>query len=523
MARWTWFLLACIAWIQKQPAYGQRVCAKFSTTKCLFAPAIPVSSSRCSPSSCNFNKTVCIYPLIPSLHYSIDSHSHPPPPLPPPPPQQEDWACGFAESGLFTYTPVDPITETCEDPFMSMRRHPPAPSSSYCHSPFSSLEGGVFKPSGLVPFTTNATRYVFKPATTSECTSSTPDQADITRGQLFAYLHHHRTSILVTGDSMQRQLFERLIGMIRGQQRLLDHHIHTHARYQVCHERDLFEVASPSPEGRAGSPNSSDHLHSIIPPFFFPSQPSTTSTDTVLTIKNDKNSVQASPACSHPPHDIHFLHAPTWGRQSRGIIVYMENTQIKPIIVAAVGYWEWSVTVPQSYLDALMSAAQGAHLMVIVSVPTAKVPRVAKRAGDMSQLEVISARNEFMKKWVAERQAEERATLLVDHDSGGEGGAGVQSGKWVFLDFASMSEAENRPPLPGGPTDKHYICSIWWRGPGCKRCAPLLIGGDADAEHQFYSGVIERIQSDEGGTCTDEMQRNVWQVLLRLLLSRRTA
>lgn len=47
--------------------------------------------------------------------------------------------------------------------------------------------------------------------------------------------------------------------MMRGQQRLLDYHLHTHAQYSVCKEADVFRIATNSANLTAGAPNN-EHL-----------------------------------------------------------------------------------------------------------------------------------------------------------------------------------------------------------------------------------------------------------------------
>ena len=50
------------------------------------------------------------------------------------------------------------------------------------------------------------------------------------------FLQSNQMDILVAGDSMMRQLFVRLVHMMRGSLRVLDYHIHTPASYSVCPE-----------------------------------------------------------------------------------------------------------------------------------------------------------------------------------------------------------------------------------------------------------------------------------------------
>lgn len=44
------------------------------------------------------------------------------------------------------------------------------------------------------------------------------------------------TDIVVAGDSMMRQFYLRLVQQLRGQRRLFDYRVHTHATYSYCEE-----------------------------------------------------------------------------------------------------------------------------------------------------------------------------------------------------------------------------------------------------------------------------------------------
>ena len=45
---------------------------------------------------------------------------------------------------------------------------------------------------------------------------------------------HPGMDILVVGDSLMRQLYSRLVHMLRGHRRVFDYKMHTHAAYSVC-------------------------------------------------------------------------------------------------------------------------------------------------------------------------------------------------------------------------------------------------------------------------------------------------
>ena len=61
--------------------------------------------------------------------------------------------------------------------------------------------------------------------------------------QVLQYLQAEQMDILVAGDSMMRQLYVRLVHMMRGARRVLDYHIHTPASYSVCAEADRFRMS----------------------------------------------------------------------------------------------------------------------------------------------------------------------------------------------------------------------------------------------------------------------------------------
>ncbi len=61
--------------------------------------------------------------------------------------------------------------------------------------------------------------------------------------QLLQYLQGEQMDILVAGDSMMRQLYVRLVHMMRGARRVLDYHIHTPGSYSVCAEADRFRMS----------------------------------------------------------------------------------------------------------------------------------------------------------------------------------------------------------------------------------------------------------------------------------------
>jgi len=86
---------------------------------------------------------------------------------------------------------------------------------------------------------TGAPRYVYQPAAPETCRYE-----EVTRGQLMKVLEELDAPLVVFGDSMLRQAYLRLVMMMRGQERMLDYAVHTHAQYLACDEADAFRVSS---------------------------------------------------------------------------------------------------------------------------------------------------------------------------------------------------------------------------------------------------------------------------------------
>lgn len=61
--------------------------------------------------------------------------------------------------------------------------------------------------------------------------------------QVLDFLQANQMDILVVGDSMMRQLFVRLVHMMRGARRVMDYHIHTSASYSICEQVDHFTMS----------------------------------------------------------------------------------------------------------------------------------------------------------------------------------------------------------------------------------------------------------------------------------------
>lgn len=325
---------------------------------------------------------------------------------------------------------------------------------------------------------TNAVQYMFQP-TDNDC-----EYEPISRGQILHYLHIRGSPLVVIGDSMMRQFFLRLVMMMRGQEHLLDYHLHAHAQYAVCYEADSFRISTSSSNITAGSP-SNEHLKVKAPSFFrMGNGPGRFA---------GRNELQR---CSRKPTEFHYMHSPKWKNQVSILPEYFNSLPpgVKPVLLTSVGYWEGSDTVPDSYLDALAALKDRTRKLFVISVPTVRVPTEERK-------EKLRQRNNFMKRWVEER---------------GE--------PYVFLDFDALSVAQHSPP-GGALNNWHYMCSIAWRT-ACAFCDLVQIDhsegvnefGEQVTPPQILQGNIERIHATEDGMCADEMNRNLWQIVFNILL-----
>lgn len=55
----------------------------------------------------------------------------------------------------------------------------------------------------------------------------------------------HRETLQVLGDSLMRQLFSRLVHMLRGHSRAVDYKMHTHASYSICQVLAFSTIVHP--------------------------------------------------------------------------------------------------------------------------------------------------------------------------------------------------------------------------------------------------------------------------------------
>lgn len=379
--------------------------------------------------------------------------------------------CGFPETGEYTYTPEPP--EGCPDPFMTTHRAGPSPCGERCCR---ADHAGDFTAGDAIPGS-GAISYTFQP------TDNACKYEEIQRGQILHYLHSRGIPILVTGDSMMRQFFLRLVMMIRGQKHLLDYHVHAHGYYAVCPEADVFRLSTSSSNISSMVPNN-EHLKSKIPSFFgLRSGPGTLAGQ------------QALSRCSRRPTEFHYLHSPKWKNQVNMVPYYLESLPpgVKPIIFTSVAYWEENAVVPQDYLDMLSNELRyKAHKVFVISVPRIRVVLPER-------VDAYTVRNAFMRQWVEE-----------------------QGEPFVFVDFDTLAFSPHTPP-GGSNNNWHYMCSLAWRLT-CVACDLLQVdhsdGKDAEGlpVAQIPQGNVERIHATEDGMCSDEMNRNMWQIVFNALV-----
>jgi hypothetical protein len=444
------FIVACLATILEGQAVSSERCAVYHPKTCLYSDAVSFSNRQCHPQPCDFNVSA-------------------------------EFECGFVETGIYSYLDTK---ENCNDAFMSTKSGNPSPCGMRCCR--SDHESGVFE----VNMVKGLTSFTFQPSD-NECRYES-----LSRSQVLRYLGSRGSRLVVIGDSMMRQLFLRLVFMMRGQQRLLDYHLHTHAQYLVCNEADAFRLAIGSPNTSRASVDV-EYLGQTGNRFFR------------MTFGPGKEAARfALQACTTGPVvKFEYLHSPEWQDQLHAVPPYLNGLSPgeRPVLVISVGYWERSAEVPQDYLDMLARIKSSqARKIFIVSIPTIRVPSADRR-------EAYRLRNERMRGWV---------------EAAGE--------PFVFLDFDAMSHA--KAPPPGGSLNNwHYMCSVAWRT-SCPRnqehCGLVVVDHsrtsvNASTSSGFNSqiprGLVERIHATDDGLCGDEMNRNVWQVVFNTLLKPGTA
>jgi len=368
--------------------------------------------------------------------------------------------CPFYASGMYETGKAD----ECADDFMTQARRelPTCDDKQYCC-------GG--SPRGQ--FRHREDRYTFVPLKKEQCA-----YFEYNRHEVLDFLQGQKMDILVAGDSMMRQLYIRMVHMMRGARRVLDYHIHTHANYGVCQESDRFKM-SPVNDNNASVESFKkldlDYLQDTIPEFF-------------------KYSPNQDPMllCKDPHVAINYMHAPDYVLQRRYLEQYMEHIVDEGrqvTLVLSVGYWVWFPEVPQDYLDFLDTLSKRAAKVVILSIPTVHVTAHTGKQGP-ALLHAYRSRNLIMKEWVAAKPA---------------------SSNIKFVDFDAMSVSVHAPPICAGE-NWHYQCFLTWPAHGNKVALE-----DMDTNwfrDRYYRAPLVGLYMTEDGQCADEMNRNLWQVIL---------
>jgi len=163
------------------------------------------------------------------------------------------------------------------------------------------------------------------------------------------------------------------------------------------------------------------------------------------------------------------------------------------VVVLGVHYWESEGEAPAEYLAMLASLAQAASRVFVVGVATGNAPdNDPLRAGYL-------ARNKQMRTFVEE-----------------------QGHPFEYVDFDALSTAPE--PKPAGPLgrDKHWMCKIGWNLQTASKFTldTSRRGANTDWQPlpQIYAPKIERLVTTADGHCTDEVNRNLWQLILNVML-----
>jgi hypothetical protein len=389
--------------------------------------------------------------------------------------------CPLPAAGYFTYSTGSSEGGGCPDAFMAQTHHLPPPCGARCCR---TAHVGAFSPfddpqEATQPASTSAAALSAKllqappPRLEFQPTDSSCRYKLISRGQLMRYLAHHNSSLLFVGDSTQRQLFLRLVAMLRGQPRLVDFHIHTHAQYQLCREVDFFRIAAPNPRGSA-APSDARFLKSVNPAFF-----------DLKVGPGQADARRVLSECTHPPLRIDFVQAPMWAAQTEAIRRYAKGLRSgqRPVIVLSVGLWQQGGEPPETFLEALQALRNSTNPIRVfyVGTPTSNVV-------DTSRRQQLEARNAKIKEWMES-----------------------QGHPFAWVDFDALASADGAPRGTRG--SKHYGCWLEWQNASF----PLGASGNPPGSAQA-TGVLGRVHTDLSGQCSDEMNRNLMEVILNGLI-----
>mmetsp|Transcript_4695 Transcript_4695/g.13492 ORF Transcript_4695/g.13492 Transcript_4695/m.13492 type:complete len:605 (-) Transcript_4695:890-2704(-) len=378
---------------------------------------------------------------------------------------EQEMECPFYSAGLFLENEVD---GECEDEFMSIApRSLPGCDKHCCTLQHSS---GAFLPKGTE---TRKDQLQYQPGGSNACRFS-----QYTRDEILTALQggngegeHPGMDILVLGDSLMRQLYSRLVHMLRGHHRVFDYKMHTHAAYSICKEADAFKTAPYNGNRSALAGRIDDQYLTDIVPSFFASA----------------SNVEPGLLCSKPAVAINYAHAPQWSDQAAALERYWPSATTEgrlPVVVLSVGFWEKTSEVPEEYLQMLTELLAKVERIFFVGLPTSRVQHEEWATA-------YTARNAAMKAWAKK--------------------AGPKA---EFLDFDILAHVPGGPPA-GADGNWHYSCFLQWPSWRNKKLESQPGNYFRD---RLYGHPIEGLVMTEDGSCGDEMNRNLWQMVFNVLL-----
>lgn len=262
---------------------------------------------------------------------------------------------------------------------------------------------------------------------------------------------------------------------------MLDLHVHTHIQYFVCREVDFLRLSTNRGDKEA-SPSDSWFLKHIISAFFsMEIGPGREDAARVLSECSTTRGANQSSSLSQ----INYMQAPLYMAQAEMLQTYIKSQKqadAKPICVVSVGFRQSGSDVPAAYLQTLRDVEDKVSRIVYIGVPTVDVRNQAQK-------KELVKRNEFMKGWID----------------------GQTNGKYLYVDVDALASAPNAPR--GTKGSKHYQCWIEWTS------SQFPFGTDNPSGMSQFHGKIEKIHPDVQGECADEMNRNIWQIILNGLYS----
>lgn len=318
------------------------------------------------------------------------------------------------------------------------------------------------------------------------------------------------TTVMMWGDSMLRQLFNRVPSLFRGQRRSYDAQRWRAERYDVCEAADARTMA-PTIDGLApkdfhyagwGLAALTDDPAQLL--LSLDEVPRTELLDLVDPNAEPKEFPGRTCGDTRP---VSFVFVPATGFQPthRFMGMYMDkkygnHTDLsKAVFLTQVGFWDFESEVPpDKYLQTLQDALdRGLKRLVIVLVPT---PLVGIDERDPRR-GLLRGRNDFMRRWAANET----------------------SGRTSVIDFDTLSLAPNAPTgLLGNWTDWHYMCKFVWYAeePEHNVTAAEL----APRSHTWLDPggwTLGDLNTNWPRDCIDDMNRVVLQLLFNDLCNRR--